>query len=218
MMFSYFVVSLLFFVLVLLRRLCFFFFFFMDPPPTEISSLPLHDALPISASEQDTPPLPGQPCAGVDAVTRAVVEGARRDGRRGGRIPDQHVGIGAGRQGPLARVMAERPGRIRAGHLREPLDRQAPGQAVRQEQRESRPDARDPVAVAPPVRGELPGGPRAFLAVVGAHRVEGPVRECLPQRFEVTGRPERRGPPGAPRARPRGAAGVPPGGREADPT
>src|SRR6185312_9914435 len=107
-------------------------------------------------------------------------------------IPDQYVRVGARRQDSLARVEAERPGRIRAPGLREPLDRQAPGQATRQEQREAGPDARDPVAVAPPVGGELPGGPRVFLAVVRAHRVEGPVRECLPQRFGMTGWPERR--------------------------
>src|SRR2546430_13599976 len=39
-----------------------FIFFFNDPAPTEISPLPLHDALPISASPPRSSPQPASPC------------------------------------------------------------------------------------------------------------------------------------------------------------
>src|SRR5256885_8527718 len=67
-----------------LRHILFFFFFFNDPAPTEISPLPLHDALPISDPPHGLQPLvrdrvvDGDPARdggdrrGVDAVQVAV--------------------------------------------------------------------------------------------------------------------------------------------------
>src|SRR2546422_8513136 len=47
-----------FFCLIYVRSIYFFFFFFNDTATTEIYTLSLHDALPISASFQPGPPAP----------------------------------------------------------------------------------------------------------------------------------------------------------------
>src|SRR5206468_8011422 len=62
-------------------RFFFFFFFFNDPAPTEIYTLSLHDALPISTG--------CYPCAGrmrtnAGATTSRTGEGCRRGGSRSG--------------------------------------------------------------------------------------------------------------------------------------
>src|SRR5258706_13765461 len=82
----------------------FFFFFFNDPPPSEIYTLPLHDALPISSLPMlgVNPGLPGVladgGAVGPELARRCVVVPAvDAGGRRGGR-PDRgrdHVRGGA---------------------------------------------------------------------------------------------------------------------------
>src|SRR5256885_5029260 len=63
----------------------FFFFFFNDPPPTEISTLSLHDALPIypePAVELVVAVGPAQPPVDAAGQRVAVVEGGQRRSRR----------------------------------------------------------------------------------------------------------------------------------------
>ena len=57
----------LFFFFFLLRLLCFFFFFFNDTATTEIYTLSLHDALPISSAR-----LPKIPASSIFGTTTAI--------------------------------------------------------------------------------------------------------------------------------------------------
>src|SRR2546430_13284466 len=57
--------------------MCFLFFFFNDTATTEIYTLSLHDALPISVRERDA----------------AELHGARRARHRSGMRPLRHVGL-----------------------------------------------------------------------------------------------------------------------------
>src|SRR5437660_4232370 len=66
--------------------LFFFFFFFNDTATTEIYTLSLHDALPISAPPDRTGPGDAAPCAGSAASGRA------RD-RKSTRLNSSHVAI-----------------------------------------------------------------------------------------------------------------------------
>src|SRR5437588_6883340 len=65
-----------------------FFFFFNDTATTEIYTLSLHDALPISPPHR-LPPAP-QPAAGADVVPRGA---ARRGDRKSTRLNSSHTVI-----------------------------------------------------------------------------------------------------------------------------
>ena len=51
-----------------------------------------------------------------DVEVDVLVMRLGRDGTRGRRVPDDHVGVGADGDAALARVNVENLGRIRAGH------------------------------------------------------------------------------------------------------
>src|SRR5471030_3369661 len=71
----------MFFLLVLYSDFFFFFFFFNDTATTEIYTLSLHDALPIS-------PAPPPPC-----LPRPMTRAHARQDRKSTRLNSSHLGI-----------------------------------------------------------------------------------------------------------------------------
>src|SRR2546426_4789821 len=80
-----------------MRSLCFFFFFFNDTATTEIYTLSLHDALPISASSHCAPIPTGRCTRGAGDLTmlnRITVVGAGNVGdRKSTRLNSSHLVI-----------------------------------------------------------------------------------------------------------------------------
>src|SRR2546430_10792303 len=67
-----------------------FFFFFSNPPPPEIYTLPLHDALPISATAP--PPVGSDEGGRGRGVPRAALDRVQGRGRRAGPVVQSHGG------------------------------------------------------------------------------------------------------------------------------
>src|SRR5437899_12992233 len=81
-----------YFFICLFLTFCFFFFFFNDTATTEIYTLSLHDALPISPSSA-RPTLPGLPgCRYLCPSTRRCNAAGRQD-RKSTRLNSSHLGI-----------------------------------------------------------------------------------------------------------------------------
>src|SRR2546422_2095368 len=93
-------------------HLCFLFFVFNDTPPTEIYTLSLHDALPISADERSPPENAGHRCPADQAPAPR------------GRGPRRAPGAPPG--GAAEPSRSSQPSRLRArGSLRPSLDRKS---------------------------------------------------------------------------------------------
>src|SRR5206468_8772875 len=73
----------------MIRFLVFSFFFFNDPPTTEIYTLSLHDALPISYKRRRRPPAPGSSSA-PRRWRRRRPRGAELEDRKSTRLNSSH--------------------------------------------------------------------------------------------------------------------------------
>src|SRR2546426_12831582 len=76
------------------RSIVFFFFFFNDTATTEIYTLSLHDALPISADSRDPMRQPELECVfGIGVLGRAARERRCRIDRKSTRLNSSHLVI-----------------------------------------------------------------------------------------------------------------------------
>src|SRR2546426_9622123 len=84
-------VSLLCFFFIYRDFCCFFFFFFNDPAPPEISTLPLHDALPIYRTypQWSIARARFRACVGTRSAPRSLPPQMRA--RHGGRLLGAHL-------------------------------------------------------------------------------------------------------------------------------
>ncbi len=142
-------------------------------------------------AQQYVPDPAARGLARVHAVRSAVAEAVAWQHGLAVRIEDHDVGVGAGEQGALPRVMAESPGRILRGELHNAARRKVAGYRRGQQQRQPGADSGQPVCVAVARRGKASGGKGPGLAMVRSDGVDCPVGYPLPQGFDITARAQR---------------------------